>query len=130
MSDMADLVRELRERIEELEEEIRQLRADMVQTDDTFAGILTRQQIALLNGIYNRKVADYPYIDQVMAGDGNFNRGDGQDLEKLRSKVAIYNLRKRLAPYGVHISTWRGIGYYLDDENKTKLKQLMEKKDD
>lgn len=127
---MADLVRELRERIEELEEEIRQLRADMVQTDDTFAGILTRQQIALLNGIYNRKVADYPYIDQVMAGDGNFNRGDGQDLEKLRSKVAIYNLRKRLAPYGVHISTWRGIGYYLDDENKTKLKQLMEKKDD
>ena len=127
---MADLVRELRERIEELEEEIRQLRADMVQTDDTFAGILTRQQIALLNGIYNRKVADYPYIDQVMAGDGNFNRGDGQDLEKLRSKVAIYNLRKRLVPYGVHISTWRGIGYYLDDDNKAKLKQMMEKKDE
>ena len=126
---MAETVQQLRDCIAELKEEIRQLRADMVQTDDTFAGILTRQQITLLNGIYNRKVADYPYIDQVMAGDGNFNRGDGQDLEKLRSKVAIYNLRKRLAPYGIEISTWRGIGYYLDDENKTKLKQLMEKKD-
>ena len=125
---MSEIIQQLRERVEELEEEIRQLRADMVQTDATFMGVLTRQQIALLNGIYNRKVADYPYIDQVMAGDGNFNRGDGQDLEKLRSKVAIYNLRKRLAPYGIEISTWRGIGYYLDDENKTKLKQLMETK--
>jgi hypothetical protein len=125
---MSDLVRELRERIEELEEEIRQLRADMVQTDDTFAGILTRQQIAMLNGIYNRKVASYKYIDHVMAGDGNFNRGDAVDLEKLRSKVAIYNLRKKLKPYGIEISTWLGIGYYLNDENRVKLKQLMEKK--
>ena len=128
MSNDANTIRELREQVAELKEELRQLREDIVQTDDTFAGILTRQQITLLNGIYNRKVADYPYIDQVMAGDGNFNRGDGQDLEKLRSKVAIYNLRKRLAPYGIEISTWRGIGYYLDDENKAKLKQLMEAK--
>ena len=128
MSNDANTIRELREQVAELKEELRQLREDIVQTDDTFAGILTRQQITLLNGIYNRKVADYPYIDQVMAGDGNFNRGDGQDLEKLRSKVAIYNLRKRLAPYGIEISTWRGIGYYLDDENKAKLKQLMETK--
>jgi hypothetical protein len=32
--------------------------------------------------------------------------------------------------YGIEIKTWRGIGYYLDDENKAKLKALMEKKDD
>lgn len=124
----SEVIRGLRERIEELEEEIRQLRADMVQTDATFMGVLTRQQIALLNGIYNRKVANYQYIDQVMAANGNFNRGDAKDLEKPRSKVAIHNLRKRLKPYGIEIKTWRGIGYYLDDENKAKLKQLMEKK--
>jgi len=127
---MPDLVRELRERIEELEEEIRQIRADMLQTDATFAGVLTRQQITLLNGIYGRKVASYQAIDRIMAADGNFCRGSGEDLEKLRSKVAIYNLRKKLTPYGIEIKTWRGIGYYLDDENKAKLKKLMEKKDD
>jgi hypothetical protein len=32
--------------------------------------------------------------------------------------------------YGIEIKTWRGIGYYLDDADKAKLKQLMEKKDD
>jgi DNA-binding response OmpR family regulator len=124
----SEIIRGLRERIEELEEEIRQLRADMVQTDATFMGVLTRQQIALLNGIYNRKVANYQYIDQVMAANGNFNRCDAKDLEKPRSKVAIHNLRKRLKPHGIEIKTWRGVGYYLDDENKAKLKQLMEKK--
>jgi hypothetical protein len=129
MFDMTDLVRGLRERIEELEEEIRQLRADIAPTYDTFAGILTRQQVALLKSIRNRNFASYPYIDQVLAGQGNFGRGDGEETEKLRSKVSIYNLRQRLKPYGIEIKTWRGLGYYLDDENKAKLKQLMEKKD-
>ena len=127
---MTDLVRGLRDRIEELEEEIRQLRADIAPVDDVFTGVLTRQQVALLKSIRNRNIASYQYIDQVMAGSGNFGRGDGQELEQLRSKVAIYNLRQRLKPYGIEIKTWRGVGYYLDDENKAKLKALMEKKDD
>jgi hypothetical protein len=125
----ADTIRKLRERIEELEEEIRQLRADIAPTDDTFAGVLTRQQVALLKSIRNRNVASYQYVDQVLAGQGNFGRGDGEEAEKLRSKVSIYKLRKKLVPYGIKIKTWRSIGYYLDDENKAKLKQLMEKKD-
>jgi hypothetical protein len=122
-------VQRLRDRVAELEEELRQLRADIAPTDDTFAGILTRQQVALLKSIRNRNVASYTYIDQVLAGQGNFGRVDGEENEKLRSKVSIYNLRKKLKPYGIKIKTWRNIGYYLDDENKAKLKQLMEKKD-
>lgn len=122
-------VQRLRERVEELEEELRQLRADIAPTDDSFAGILTRQQVALLKSIRNRKFASYDYIDQVLAGQGNIGRGDGEVLEQLRSKVSIYNLRKRLKPYGIKIKTWRGVGYYLDDENRAKL-QMMEKKDD
>ncbi len=123
-------VQRLRERVEELEEELRQLRADIAPKDDAFAGILTRQQVALLKSIRNRKFASYEYIDQVLAGQGNIGRGDGVDLEQLRSKVSIYNLRKRLKPYGIKIKTWRGVGYYLDDENKAKLQKLMEKKDE
>jgi hypothetical protein len=123
-------VQRLRERIEELEEELRQLRADIAPTDDAFAGILTRQQVALLKSIRNRNVASYEYIDQVLAGQGNIGRGDGVDLEQLRSKVSIYNLRKRLKPYGIKIKTWRGVGYYIDDENRAKLEKLMEKYDE
>jgi len=128
MTTEVEIIKTLREKVETLEEEIRQLREAMVKTDSTFAGILTRQQIAMLNGIYSRKIASYQYIDTVMSGDGNFNRGDRSDLVKLRSKVAIYNLRKRLDPLGIQITTWRGIGYYLDDNNKAKLQQMMEKK--
>ena len=129
MASDADTIRELREQVAELKEELRQLRDDMLPTDNTFAGVLTRQQVALLKSIQNRNVASYPYIDQVLAGQGNFGRGNGEETEKLRSKVSIYNLRQRLKPYGIEIKAWRGVGYYLDDENKAKLKQLMEKKD-
>jgi hypothetical protein len=31
--------------------------------------------------------------------------------------------------YGIEIRTWKNIGYYMDDTDKAKLKQLMEKKD-
>jgi hypothetical protein len=119
-------VQRLRERVEELEEELRQLRKDIAPTDDSFAGILTRQQVALLNSIRNRKVASYEYIDQVLAGQGYSVRSDGQELEQLRSKVSIYNLRKRLKPYGIKIKTWIRVGYYMEDEDKAKLKMLME----
>jgi hypothetical protein len=129
MASDADTIRELREQVAELKEELRQLRDDITPTDNTFAGVLTRQQVALLRSIQDRNFASYPYIDQVLAGQGNFGRGDGEETEKLRSKVSIYNLRQRLKPYGIEIKTWRGVGYYLDDENKAKLKQLMEKKD-
>ena len=128
MASDADTIRELREQVAELKEELRQLRDDITPTDNTFAGVLTRQQVALLRSIQDRNFASYPYIDQVLAGQGNFGRGDGEETEKLRSKVSIYNLRQRLKPYGIEIKTWRGVGYYLDDENKAKLKQLMEKK--
>lgn len=118
----------LRDRIAELEEELRQLRADIAPTEDAFAGVLSRQQLALLKSIRNRKVASYQYIDQVLAGQGYSGRGSGEELEKLRSKVSIHKLRKKLKPYGIKIKTWTSIGYYLDDENKAKLQMMMEGK--
>jgi len=125
----AETIRGLRERIEELEEEVRQLREDMVQTDATFMGILTRQEEIILRGIYSRKIAGYVYLDQLTIESCRFGRYGEEVNMRLRCKVAIYKIRNKLKPYGIEIKTWRGIGYYLDDENKAKLKQLMEKKD-
>ena len=126
----ADTIRFLRERVETLEEELRQLRADLVQTDATFAGILTRQETIVLHGILSRKIASYAYLDQLTTDSCRFGRQENDAHTHLRCKVATHKIRQKLKPYGIDIKTWRSIGYYLDDENKAKLKQLMEKKDD
>jgi len=127
---MSDLVRQLRDQIETLEEEIRQLHEDAIAVDGTFACVLSRQQLALLMAISKRPLTTYAYLDHVTEDHGKYNRYEGEMHQTLRTKVAVWKLRQRLKPYGIEIKTWRGIGYYLDDKNRAKLKQLMEKKDD
>jgi DNA-binding response OmpR family regulator len=121
---------ELRERIEELEEEVRQLREDMVQTNATFLHFLSKNQMKILMGIYSRPVADYAYLDRLTEQSDRYNRYTDINHEALRNRVSIWKLRQKMREYGIEIKTWRGIGYYLDDENKAKLKALMEKKND
>ena len=126
---MTQTVQSLLDRIAELEEEIRQLREDMAQTNATFLHFLSKNQMKLLMGIYSRKVADYAYLDRITEQSDRYNRYTDVNHEDLRVRVSIWKLRKQMREYGIEIKTWRGIGYYLDDENKAKLKQLMEKKD-
>jgi len=127
---MTDLVQQLRDRIAELEEEVRQLRADMVPTDATFRGVLSKQEVKLLMGIYSRPIADYAYLDRITEQGDKYSRYTDINHEALRNRVSVWKLRKKMREYGIEIKTWRGIGYYLDEADKAKLKQLMEKKDD
>ena len=127
---MTQTVQSLLDRIAELEEEIRQLRKDMVATDATFLNFLSKNQMKLLLGIYTRPVADYAYLDRITEQSDRYNRYTDINHEALRNRVSIWKLRQKMREYGIEIKTWRGIGYYLDDENKAKLKQLMGKKDD
>ena len=126
---MNDLVRDLRDRIATLEEEVRQLREDMLPTNATFLGVLSKNQMKILLGIYSRPVADYAYLDRITEQGDKYSRYTDINHEALRNRVSIWKLRQKMREYGIEIKTWRGIGYYLDDENKAKLKQLMEKKD-
>jgi hypothetical protein len=127
---MSDTVQDLRDRIAELEEEVRQLREDTAHVDSTFAAILSKQHAALLMGIYRRSVAPFAYLDHITEEHGKYNRYEGEMHQTLRTKVAVWKIRQRLKPYGIEINTWRGVGYYLDDENKAKLQKLMENKND
>ena len=127
---MVETIQQLRDRIAELEEEVRQLRADMLPTNATFLDFLSKHQMKLLLGIYSRPIADYSYLDRITEQGDRYNRYTDINHEALRNRVSIWKLRKKMREYGIEIKTWRGIGYYLDDENKAKLKQLMEKKDD
>ena len=122
-------MRGLLDRIATLEEEILQYREDMAHVDGVLFNILSRQQLALLLAINKRPMATYSYLDHVSEDHGKYNRYEGEMHQTLRTKVAVWKLRQRLKPHGIEIKTWRGVGYYLDDENKAKLKQLMEKKD-
>jgi DNA-binding response OmpR family regulator len=102
----------------------------MVATDATFLHFLSKNQMKLLMGIYSRPVADYAYLDRITEQSDRYNRYTDINHEALRNRVSIWKLRQKMREYGIEIKTWRGIGYYLDDENKAKLKQLMEKKDE
>jgi hypothetical protein len=120
----------LYERISILEEELRQLRETLVPSENPFLRILSRQHAALLMGIYSRRIATYAYLDSIGSQTGHLGRDEGEDYAHHRVKVAIHKLKKKLHERGIEVSNCRGLGYYLDDENKAKLKQLMEKKDD
>ena len=125
---MAETIQQLRDRIAELEEEVRQIRADMVQTNATFLDFLSKNQMKLLLGIYNRPIADYAYLNRITEQSDRYNRYTDINHEALRNRVSIWKLRQKMREYDIEIKTWRGIGYYLDDEHKAKLKALMEKK--
>ena len=120
-----DEINALRNRIAELEEEIRQLREDMVQTNAAFLHFLSKNQMKLLMGIYSRKVADYAYLDRITEQGGKYSRYTDINHEALRNRVSIWKLRQKMREHGIEIKTWRGIGYYLDDENKVKLRDLL-----
>lgn len=122
---MAETIQQLRDRIAELEEEVRQLRADMVPTDATFLDFLSKHQMKMLLGIYSRPIADYAYLDRITEQGDKYSRYTDINHEALRNRVSIWKLRQKMREYGIEIKTWRGIGYYLDDENKAKLRDLF-----
>ena len=121
---MSKTVTELMERIMELEEELRQLRADTAPMENGFAMLFSRQQSALLVAILKRPIAHYAYLDTVTEEHGKYNRYQGAMHQTLRTKVAIWKLRKKLGPMGINIGLRRGVGYYIDAENRTKLLKI------
>jgi len=130
MTTESNIIRELRIQVAELEEELRQLREDTVKVDWVLLGNLSKQQSALLVAISKLDLAPYQYLDHITEEYGKYNRYEGEMHQTLRTKVAVWKLRQKLRPYGIEIKTYRGMGYFMNDENKAKLRALMEKKDD
>ena len=130
MTTDAETIEKLKDEVYSLKEQLRQLREDVgIQPDTSLVGILSYQQSSLVMAIYRKNIATYAYLDHITATTGAYKRRHGPEDERNRTKVAVFKLRDKLKPYGIEIGVLRGIGYYLDDENKAKLKALMEKKD-
>jgi len=114
--------------IDRLKEEIRQLREDLSQVDIGFYHFLSRQQAALLSGICKRDIATFAYLDNITEDHGKYDRYSGEMHQTLRTKVAVWKLRKKLKPHGIEIKVVRSVGYSIDDENKAKLSKLVREK--
>ncbi|MCK1741373.1 hypothetical protein IVA80_10975 [Bradyrhizobium sp. 139] len=41
------------------------------------------------------------------------------------AKVAIHRLRKHMLPYGITVQSRRNVGYWLDDEAKMKIRDMI-----
>jgi len=115
----------LKQYISVLEKELRQLREAIAPAGNPFLRVLPRQHAALLMGLYSRPTATFAYLDAIGAEAGQLRRGEGEDYAYHRVKIAIHKLRKKLREHGIEVSAIRGVGYYLDDENKTKVEMLM-----
>jgi hypothetical protein len=124
------IIRQLRERIDVLEEEMRQLRQDIVPVNNPFLHMFSYQHSALLLGIYSKNLSTYAFLDAICSNTGRITRGEGEDYARRRVKVALHKLKKKLRLHGIEVCTRRGLGYYLDDENRAKLEKLMEGKND
>jgi hypothetical protein len=120
----------LKQQIYTLEEELRQLHKDLVPPDNPFLRLFARQHAALLMGLYRKQIATYPYLDMIGAATGHLGRGEGEDYAHHRVKVAMHKLRKKLREHGIEVGVIRGVGYFLNDENKAKVKKMMEKAND
>ena len=118
-------IRQLRKRINFLEEELRQLREDLVPVNNPFLHLFSYQHSALLLGIYSKRLATYAFLDAICSRSGQINRGEGDDYARHRVKVALHKLKKKLREHDIEVCTRRGLGYYLDDDNRTKLEMLM-----
>lgn len=123
-------IKELRMRVRLLEAELKQQEEEGEAVNRAFAGVLTKQELALLMGIIRRPFASYAYLDHITEDNGKYNRYQGEMHQRLRTRVTVWKMRKKLKPYGIQINIWQSMGYYLNDENKAKLKALMEKRDD
>jgi hypothetical protein len=124
------LIRQLYDRVSLLEEQLRQIREDIVPVNNPFLHLFSYQHSALLLGIYSKNLSTYAFLDAICSKTGRIGRGEGEDYARHRVKVAIFKLKKKLREHGIEVCTRRGLGYYLDDENRAKLEKLMEGKDD
>lgn len=125
-------VRLLRERIDQLEEEIRQMREILMPPDNPFLGRfgLSPQQATIINALYkNNGELPTKRIDQLMLEYAHETRSEILSHSYGRARVAVSHTRRKLSRYGVSIVHHNGFGYRINQEDKQKLKDMLESAD-
>lgn len=110
---------QMRERIVELEATVAGLRG-LLRQGCTFTADwdLTVSQERLLSALLTRPSLTYHQAGVAMRPDGAALLDDPY----APVTVQIHSLRKKLAAAEIEITTMRGVGYRLDEENKKKVR--------
>lgn len=122
-------VRSLRERIDYLEEEIRQMREILMPPDNPFLGRfgLSPQQATVINALYkNNGELPAKRLDQLMIEFAHQDRSEILTHSYGRARVAVSHTRRKLSRYGVSIVHHHGFGYRISQDDKQRLKELLE----
>lgn len=89
---------------------------------------LTRLMASFMLVLLKREEADKETLHFVIETQRSLRRTRPDKSETTDPKmvdVVVCNLRKRLKPFGVKIKTLWGRGYYLDEENRTKVEAIL-----
>ena len=89
---------------------------------------LTRLQASFMLVLLKRNEADKATLHRVVESERAVRANRPDDLDETDPKmvdVVICNIRKRVRPLGVKIETIWGAGYYLEDESRKIIHDLI-----
>ncbi len=113
-------IRELREQNDWLLAENANLKDALTQTVELPPELgLTKSQRLLLGKLMTRQVATRESLMDTLY----FDKSDTMPSEKTLDALICY-LRKKLKPHGITVRTQWGTGFYLNSEDKSKLRAM------
>jgi hypothetical protein len=89
---------------------------------------LTRLMASFMLVLLKRDDADKETLHYVIETQRSLRRSRPENPEMTDPKmvdVVVCNLRKRLRPFGVTVKTLWGYGYYIDEDDRAKVEQLL-----
>lgn len=75
-------------------------------------------QSRILGLLLRKDTVTKDMIVDALYGD----RADGDVPEPKTVDVLICQLRRKLKPHGIEFKTWYGVGYFMDEDNRKRLR--------
>lgn len=113
----------LREQLDEAKERIRELEAALRTSGIAFYENLnpTLEQSVMLEALLH---ASAPLATHSLRLRLNIAVNVTHEVDDRSVEMVIHRLRKRLLPHGIFIARERGVGFYIDPENKRRLRAI------
>lgn len=117
-SNSEGIIQNLRNQLSLANEKISQLEKALSPEGGFFIFKLTKTQEMILSVLYRRQYVSVDTIEMILYNDE-------KDVKSNIVKVYICQMRKKLKPLGIKISTKWAVGYYLTENDKAKIKRVM-----
>lgn len=104
----------------ELRERLRQIEESLSGRDLHLPVHLTPHELSITALLLKRQSVTREQLLTVIYGGPDRERG----VEPKVLDVFVYRIRRKLRPFGVHICTRFGIGFYLEKDSHTRLRRL------